>query len=150
MGTHQRRPPAWLTIRLMTADDRVRVGELLGEAPDGIRDDFMTSLVAVDAGRILGVLRGWLGHPTGRIEWFGLDMTVPPVRRVKAAHGLLTTFEGLLSAVGATGWTAMTSVYNDAMQRLLRGRGATPTGGHLVSGERSDGPLSVTFYRRWR
>ena len=65
--------PAGLTIRMMEDQDRVRVAELFNEPPEVIRDDYMVSLLADYHGRIVAVLRGWLGHPRGHIEMFHVE-----------------------------------------------------------------------------
>ena len=123
----------------MDEGDTVRVAELLHEEPTAIRDDFMVSLVAEYEGRVLAILRGWLGHPHGHIEVFHVDMLASPKRRITASVWLLRTFEGLLENVGAYGWTAMTHDSNEAMIRMLTARGAMAIPGqHQV------------FVRRWR
>lgn len=137
-----RRPqklPAGLTIRVMDEGDVVRVAELLNEEPDALRDDFMGSLVADDYGRLIGILRGWLGHPQGHIEVFQLDMQVSAKSRIRAGVWLLRTFEGLLDAIGARGWTAMTNTVNEPMRRMLTNRGA-----QVLPGQYD------VFVRRWR
>lgn len=119
--------------------DRVRAAELLAELPEALQDDFMVSLVADFHGRMIGILRGWLGHPHGHIEAFALDMNSPAKRRISAGVWLLRTFAGLLDAVGARGWTAMTNIMNEPMRRMLTTRGAIELPGtHYV------------FVRRWR
>ena len=123
----------------MDEGDTVRVAELLHEEPTALRDDLMVSLVADYDGRLVAVLRGWLGHPHGHIEVFHVDLLASPKRRITASVWLLRTFEGLLDMVGARGWTAMTNDQNDAMIRMLTTRGALAIpGGHQV------------FVRRWR
>jgi len=126
----------------MDEGDRVRVAQLLDELPETMRDDYMVSLVADYHGRIVSVLRGWLGHPRGHIarlhvEW---DPQLASYReRYQGSLWLLRAFEGLLTTIGAQGWTIMTDEHNRVMRRFLTRIGATAIEGH-----------KIFFVREWR
>lgn len=84
----------------------------------------MVSLVAEWSGQMVATLRGWLGHPRGHIEMFHVEPSASPRHRYQSCVWLLRTFEGLLGAVGAKGWSAMTNEQNAAMTRMLTDREA--------------------------
>lgn len=116
----------------MEERDHVRVAELFNESPAAIRDDYMVSLVAVYHGRIVAVLRGWLGHPRGHVEMFDVDYSASGRERYTGSVWLLRAFEGLLTNIGARGWTAMTGEQDDAMVRFLTRHGAKALDGRQV------------------
>ena len=124
---------------MMEDQDRVRVAELFNEPPEVIRDDYMVSLLAESHGRIVAVLRGWLGHPRGHIEMFHVEQLASPRERYAGSVWLLRAFEGLLDAIGARGWTAMTDEQDESMVKFLTRHGAQPLVGR-----------QYIFVREWR
>ncbi len=123
----------------MDEGDRSQVAVLLGESPERLRDDFMVSLVAEMGGTIVAVLRGWLGHPLGHVEQFDVNREASERQRYMGSVKLLRTFEGLLDAIGATGWTAQTNAENEIMVKFLTRHGASALPGQ-----------QVVFVREWR